>query len=53
MKRITLLARLALVLGLAIALLAVCLPAKAATYRQGSTGEAVRTIQTKLKRWGY
>ena len=27
--------------------------AGAATYRQGSTGEAVRTIQTKLKNWGY
>lgn len=27
--------------------------AEAATYRQGSTGAPVRTIQTKLKRWGY
>ena len=27
--------------------------AQAATYGQGSTGETVRTIQTKLKRWGY
>ncbi|MCD7761365.1 MAG: spore cortex-lytic enzyme [Clostridiales bacterium] len=27
--------------------------AAAATYRQGSSGEAVITIQTKLKRWGY
>ena len=27
--------------------------AQAATYRQGSTGTAVRTIQTKLKNWGY
>nr|WP_243152231.1 spore cortex-lytic enzyme [Pseudoflavonifractor sp. 524-17] len=27
--------------------------ALAATYRQGSTGEPVRTIQTKLKNWGY
>ena len=26
---------------------------RAATYRQGSTGEEVRTIQDKLKRWGY
>lgn len=25
----------------------------AATYRQGSKGDEVRTIQTKLKRWGY
>lgn len=29
------------------------LDAKAALYRQGSTGETVRTIQTKLKSWGY
>ena len=28
-------------------------PAEAAVYRQGSSGEQVRTIQTKLKRWGY
>ena len=34
-------------------LLLAFLPAQAATYRQGSQGEAVRTIQTKLKRWGY
>ena len=27
--------------------------AQAATYRQGSSGSAVRTIQTKLKNWGY
>ena len=27
--------------------------AEAATYRQGSTGQTVRTIQTKLKNWGY
>ena len=26
---------------------------QAATYRQGSTGEPVRTIQTKLRNWGY
>lgn len=26
---------------------------EAAVYRQGSTGEVVKTIQTKLKRWGY
>ena len=36
-----------------ICLLLAFLPAQAATYRQGSRGEAVRTIQTKLKRWGY
>jgi N-acetylmuramoyl-L-alanine amidase len=27
--------------------------ADALTYRQGSSGEAVRQIQTKLKNWGY
>ena len=27
--------------------------AEAAVYRQGSTGDAVRTIQTKLINWGY
>lgn len=27
--------------------------AEAATYRQGSSGQTVRTIQTKLKNWGY
>lgn len=27
--------------------------AEAATYRQGSSGDTVRTIQTKLKNWGY
>ena len=27
--------------------------AQAATYRQGSTGAPVRTIQTKLSNWGY
>lgn len=36
------------------ALLLTALPrADAATYRQGSTGETVKTIQTKLKNWGY
>lgn len=28
-------------------------PAKAAVYRQGSTGNTVSQIQTKLKNWGY
>lgn len=27
--------------------------AEAATYRQGSSGQTVKTIQTKLKNWGY
>lgn len=26
---------------------------RAATYRKGSSGETVKTIQSKLKRWGY
>ena len=42
------------VLSLAVICLVLSfLPARAATYRQGSQGSAVRTIQTKLKRWGY
>lgn len=43
-------------LGLLAGMLALtmCLNAvQAATYRQGSTGQQVRTIQDKLKRWGY
>lgn len=36
-----------------ICLLLAFLPVRAATYRQGSQGSAVKTIQTKLKRWGY
>ena len=42
-----------LAFSLAVAVLVVCLPTQAATYRQGCTGSTVRTIQTKLKRWGY
>ena len=45
--------RLGLAAALALALLVAFLPAQAAVYRQGSQGSAVRTIQTKLKRWGY
>ena len=41
------------VLAGVLALLLLGNMAQAATYRQGSSGEAVRTIQTKLKRWGY
>lgn len=40
-------------LTLSVLLLAAVPGAMAATYRQGSTGEQVRTIQDKLKRWGY
>lgn len=53
MERINKLVRLMLAFSLAVAVLVVCLPTQAATYRQGSTGSTVRTIQTKLKRWGY
>lgn len=51
-----------LVLGLALLfavnIVIICLfqsfpQARAATYQQGSTGDVVRTIQTKLKNWGY
>ncbi len=44
---------LALALGILFILGATVHSAYAATYRQGSSGEAVRTIQTKLQRWGY
>lgn len=49
------LTKLALLVLLAMALTALlaCNIAQAATYRQGSTGAQVRTIQDKLKRWGY
>ncbi|WP_458863390.1 spore cortex-lytic enzyme [Acidaminobacterium chupaoyuni] len=39
-----------MVIGLFCCLL---LPAKAAVYQKGSSGEPVRTIQQKLKNWGY
>ncbi len=42
-----------LCLTLSVLLLAAVPGAMAATYRQGSTGAQVRTIQDKLKRWGY
>ena len=44
---------LAILFAVNIALIALVQGAQAATYRQGSTGEQVRTIQTKLKNWGY
>lgn len=40
-------------LALAAVLLLAVPGAAAVTYRQGSTGAQVRTIQDKLKRWGY
>ena len=44
---------LALLFALNIALITLAQSAQAATYRMGSSGEQVRTIQTKLKNWGY
>ena len=38
---------------LCLCLIFLLFPARAAAYRQGSRGDTVRTIQTKLKRWGY
>ena len=36
-----------------ILIIALFQTAQAATYRQGASGSMVRTIQTKLKNWGY
>ena len=44
---------LALLFALNIAIITLAQSAHAATYRMGSSGEQVRTIQTKLKNWGY
>ena len=44
---------LALLFAVNIAVILMAQSAQAAIYRQGSTGEQVRVIQTKLKRWGY
>ena len=44
---------LALLFMLNIAVIVLAQQAQAATYRQGSTGEQVRIIQSKLKNWGY
>ena len=52
-SRKRLLLSLALVFLLNIALIALTQSAQAAVYRQGSTGDAVRTIQIKLSNWGY
>ena len=48
-----LLAALVLLFAVNIALILFAQSAQAATYRQGSSGEQVRVIQDKLKRWGY
>jgi N-acetylmuramoyl-L-alanine amidase len=44
---------LAVLFAVNIGVITLIQSAQAATYRQGSTGEAVRTIQSKLKNWGY
>lgn len=46
-------AALVILFAVNIALIVIAQSARAATYRQGSTGEQVRVIQDKLKRWGY
>ncbi len=48
-----LLAALAILFAVNIALILLIQNAQAATYRVGSSGEQVRVIQDKLKRWGY
>ncbi len=45
--------RLWAMLALVLVVLLTLNTAQAATYRQGSSGAQVRTIQDKLKRWGY
>ena len=52
-KRRKLIGALALVFLLNIAVISLAQYAQAVTYRQGSTGEQVRIIQSKLKNWGY
>ena len=49
----TLLFSLALLFMVNVTVIVLFQHAEAATYRQGSTGAQVRTIQDKLKRWGY
>ena len=44
---------LALLFAVNIAVISLAQQAQAAPSRQGSTGEQVRIIQTKLKNWGY
>lgn len=46
-------AALVILFAVNIALILMAQSARAATYRQGSSGEQVRVIQDKLKRWGY
>ena len=44
---------LAVLFAVNIAVITLFQSAEAAVYRQGSTGDAVRTIQIKLSNWGY
>ena len=44
---------LAVLFAVNIAVITLFQSAEAAVYRQGSTGDAVRTIQAKLSNWGY
>ena len=53
MNRRRRIAALALVFAVNISLIAFVQQVQAATYRQGSSGEQVRVIQSKLKNWGY
>ena len=53
MNRRRRIAALALVFAVNISLIAFVQQVQAATYRQGSSGEQVRVIQTMLKNWGY
>ena len=48
-----LLAALVILFAVNIAVILMIQTAQAATFRVGSTGAQVRTIQDKLKRWGY
>ena len=52
-NRRRLLCSIALLFAVNISIIALAQQAQAATWRQGSSGETVRTIQTKLKNWGY
>ncbi|NLF35265.1 MAG: spore cortex-lytic enzyme [Clostridiales bacterium] len=52
-KRRKLMGALAVLFAVNIVIIALVQQADAATWRQGSTGETVRQIQTKLSRWGY
>ena len=52
-SRRRLLAALLVLFAVNVAVILFAQSVQAATYRQGSTGEQVRVIQDKLKRWGY